>query len=263
MSRTARIDLAYDGSAFHGWQFQPKLRSVQGDLSREISRLFAREVKATGAGRTDTGVHALAQVAHVHCNSLEEIERLQRALGRAVPDDIDIISVREVSPDFEARFSAIWRRYEYRLRFGYDIFTRKLECQIYRALDRDAIDEALHVVRGRHDFSSFCKTSSLKDDNHCDVLDCRFDWREESGIFHIRSNRFLHHMVRILVGTLIEVGEGHRAPAEMTEIMAARDRSAAGKMAPACGLYLAEVGYPEDVLDPQYRLEKPPAEETK
>ena len=253
MSRTVRIDLAYDGSAFHGWQIQPRLRTVQGDLSAMASRLLGREVKPTGAGRTDTGVHALGQVAHLVCESRDEVERLTRALRRTAPDDIEIISVREVSPDFEARFSAVWRRYEYRLLLGRDLFRRNLEWQIHWDLDRDAMAAGAELFSGAHDYSSFCKATSLKENNVCDVSECRFQWRGGSAIFHIRANRFLHHMVRTLVGTLVEVGKGLRPPAEIRDILAARDRSAAGKMAPAHGLYLAEVGYPEALSDPRYR----------
>ena len=266
MSRTVRMDLAYDGTAFHGWQIQPELRTVQGELARLLTRLLGRETVPTGAGRTDTGVHALGQVAHTCGLSADEAERLCRALPGMTPEDMQIRTVREVSPSFDARFSARWRRYEYRLGFRRDIFRRRLEWQVERELDRVAMDAAAARVPGERDFSSFCKTASLRENNRCRVGDCAFEWADDSAIFHIRADRFLHNMVRTLVGTLLEVGRGRRTPADLDDILAARDRRAAGDKAPPCGLYLAEVGYDARLDDPAYTAPGPrpdePTEET-
>jgi len=256
MTRTVRIDLAYDGGGFHGWQVQPGLRTVQGELSRLVSRLLGREIVPTGAGRTDAGVHALGQVAHVSGLDASETERVCRALAAMAPDDVDIREVREVAPVFDARFSAQWRRYEYRLGFRPDIFRRRLEWQVLPDLDREAMDAAAAQVPGERDFSSFCKTASLRENNRCDVRLCRFEWDGDSAIFHIRADRFLHHMVRTLAGTLVEIGRGRRAPEDMGAILSARDRRAAGAMAPPHGLYLAAVGYPPELDDPASNAEK-------
>ena len=253
MSCTVRIDLAYDGAAFHGWQFQPGLRTVQGVLAAEVARLLGREVPTVGAGRTDTGVHALGQVAHVAALRADEAERLVRTLPRMGPDDIRITKVREVSPVFHARFSAIWRRYEYRLSFVDDLFLRGIRWWLPARPDRIAMDAACGHLLGAHDFRSFCKTTSWKDDNVCTVHEARFDWRDDGAVFHIRADRFLHHMVRTAVGTLVEVGQGRRAPDDLIGILAATDRSSAGTMAPPQGLYLAEVGYPDELMDPGHR----------
>ncbi len=254
MTRTVRIDLAYDGAAFHGWQIQPGLRTVQGELARQLSRLLGRDANPTGAGRTDTGVHALGQVAHLSDLNTDEIARIDRALAGMVPVDMAVRGVREVSADFHARFSARWRRYEYRLGFRPDIFRRTLEWQPNRVLDRAAMDAAAALVVGEKDFASFCKTSSIKENNRCCVEYCRFAWADDSATLDMRADRFLHHMVRILVGTLEEVGRGQRAPEEMTAILATRDRRAAGAMAPAHGLYMAEVGYDPAFDDPAYTV---------
>jgi len=266
MTRTVRIDLAYDGSAFHGWQVQPELRTVQGELARLLSRLLGRETMPTGAGRTDTGVHALGQVAHASGLNGNETARLCRVLPGMAPEDIDIRAVREVSPSFDARFSANWRRYAYRLGFRRDIFRRRLEWQVSDELDRAAMDAAAARVPGEHDFSSFCKTASLRENNRCRVVDCAFEWSDDSAIFGIRADRFLHNMVRTLVGTILEVGRGRRAAADLDDILAARDRRAAGDKAPPCGLYLAEVGYDARLDDPAYTSPGPrpddPTEET-
>ncbi|MBU0741706.1 tRNA pseudouridine(38-40) synthase TruA [bacterium] len=252
MSRTVRIDLAYDGTDFHGWQIQPGLRTVQGELSRLLAKLLGRGAVPTGAGRTDAGVHALGQVAHVAGLNTDEAQRVCRALSAMAPGDLDIRAVREVSPSFDARFSARWRHYAYRLGFRRDIFRRRAEWQVNRDLDRAALDAAAAHVPGERDFSSFCKTASLRENNRCDVRLCRFDWADDSAIFQIRADRFLHHMVRTLVGTLVEVGCGQREPADMIAILTARDRRAAGSMAPPHGLYLAAVGYPQQLDDPAY-----------
>jgi len=266
MTRTVRIDLAYDGSAFHGWQVQPELRTVQGELARLLSRLLGRETMPTGAGRTDTGVHALGQVAHASGLNGNETARLCRVLPGMAPEDIDIRAVREVSPSFDARFSANWRRYAYRLGFRRDIFRRRLEWQVSDELDRAAMDAAAARVPGERDFSSFCKTASLRENNRCRVVDCAFEWSDDSAIFGIRADRFLHNMVRTLVGTILEVGRGRRAAADLDDILAARDRRAAGDKAPPCGLYLAEVGYDARLDDPAYTSPGPrpddPTEET-
>jgi len=243
-----RLDIAYHGAGFHGWQIQPEHRTVQGVLRRELTRLIGRPVTPVGAGRTDTGVHARGQVAHLDLATLEEAARLRRALPRAVPEDIEIRAVRRVDPSFNARFSATARSYGYRLLEGRDIFDP--DCwQIYYPIDRPAMDRAAAALLGRHVFSSFCKTASLKDDgNFCNVDVCRFVWSGSGAMFEIRANRFLHHMVRTIMGTLVEIGRGSRPADDMPRILAARDRREAGCMAPARGLFLEEVTYPEHLM---------------
>lgn len=248
-----RIDLAYRGRDFHGWQIQPDLRTVQGELARQCSRLLDRQATPVGAGRTDTGVHASGQVAHLDVANQDEAQRVIGALPRLMPPDIQIHAITPVSPHFNARFSATARRYSYRLFFGRDIF-REHEWQTPLQLDRQAMDTAAADFLGVHDFTSFCRTSSLKDDgNQCAVDLCAFDWQERSAIFHVRANRFLHHMVRIMVGTLVEIGQGSRPVGAIAEILAGRDRSLAGRMAPPEGLFLEEVYYPEKIEEPRWR----------
>ena len=175
-----------------------------------------------------------------------------RALPGMAPDDIEIIAVRLVSPSFNSRFSAQWRRYSYRISRRRDIFRRNRQWFVPRGLDREAMDEAAAHFLGARDCASLCKTRSLRENNVCDVDLCRFDWDGDSGIFQVRSDRFLHHMVRTMVGTLVEVGRGTRSPDDVPDLLAACDRSRAGKMAPPQGLCLEEVGYPERLLDPDY-----------
>lgn len=257
MTVRLRIDLAYVGTEFHGWQVQPGLRTVQGELARGAGRLLGREVLPVGAGRTDTGVHARGQVAHLDVTGAAEAERLVRALAGTMPPDLAVTGVRQVSPDFNARLSATSRRYSYRLLLGRDLF--RPHCwQLDGDLDRTAMDRAAADLVGAHDFTSFCKAASLKDDgNVCRVDVCRFDWPADSAILsavlHVRANRFLHHMVRNLVGTLVEIGRGRRPADDVPAILAACARSRAGGMAPPQGLVLEEVQYPGRLLDPAWR----------
>jgi tRNA pseudouridine38-40 synthase len=258
---TLRIEVAYVGSAFHGWQIQSNLRSVQGDLQRQVSRLLGRETALTGAGRTDAGVNARGQVAHIKVANDDEARRVIGALPKLVPADISLGDICVVSPRFNARFSAIARRYSYHISFNKDIF-RPHEWQMHTPIgDRDAMDAAAGHFIGSHDFSSFCKTSSLKAaGNLCHMELCAFDWQDESVIFHVKANRFLHHMVRIMVGTLVEVGEGTRSADSIPSVLEACERSEAGRMAPPEGLFLEEVYYPEHVLDPLWTGENMPEE---
>ena len=253
------IELSYAGGAFHGWQIQPRGRTVQGELAAACSRLLGRPVVPVGAGRTDRGVHARGQVAHLSVRTPAEVERLQRALGGLVPDDMAVRGVREVSPAFDARRGAESRRYSYALYLGRDLF-RAFCWQVERPLDRVAMGRAAADLLGSHDCSSFCKTRSLKEGGNVCALDlCRFDWLDDSAILHVRADRFLHHMVRNLVGTLVEIGLGLCPDDAIPSILAARDRARAGRMAPATGLFLEEVRYPAHLLDPAWRDPASPA----
>ena len=247
-----RIDVAYVGREYHGWQIQPDAISVQGELRRCLTRLLGRDAIPVAAGRTDAGVHARGQVAHLTVNSAEEVERVARALPGMVPPDIGIQDVRRVSPAFNARHSATARSYSYRIIQVRDIF-RPHAWYVYRPLDREVMDRGAAAFLGSHDFTSFCKAKSLKKDhNLCDVTLCAFDWQDDSAIFHVQANRFLHHMVRNMVGTLAEMGWGEREKDRIPEILAARSRSASGQLAPPQGLVLEAVHYPEQLMDPDF-----------
>jgi tRNA pseudouridine38-40 synthase len=249
-----RIDLAYVGTRFHGWQEQADgLRTVQGELRACLERLLGHGGGLTGAGRTDTGVHARGQVAHLTVHGRYEANRVVRALAAMVPDDIEIGRVREVASDFDARYSATARRYSYHLLLRRDLF-QPHAYYVRRPLARTAMDSGAALLLGRHDFTSFCKQRSLRRNNHCRMEVCRFEWREDSAIFHVRADRFLHNMVRNLVGTLLDVGTGVRPPEAVAEILAARDRSRAGRTAPAHGLFLEEVIYPDGFDAPDHRF---------
>jgi tRNA pseudouridine38-40 synthase len=261
-SRRLRVDLAYVGTRFHGFQLQPGVRTVQGELGAMLERLLRREVPVVGAGRTDAGVHARGQVCSLTVRDDAEAERLIRHLAHVAPADLQVLAVRRVSPKFNARFSAVSRRYSYHLLLRPDIFRARTAVFVRGVLDRGSLDNAAARVVGTFDFTSFCKQSSLKDAGRriCRVDLCGFEWAESSTILHVRADRFLHNMVRILAGTLVEVGLGRRLAADVPAILEARDRRRAGRTLPAHGLFLEEVVYPEALLDPAYDRSGEPAD---
>ncbi|MFT5233585.1 MAG: tRNA pseudouridine38-40 synthase [Candidatus Krumholzibacteriia bacterium] len=247
-----RLDIAYVGTSYHGWQIQTKPVTVQGELRDHLSRLLGRPVVPVAAGRTDSGVHARGQVAHLTVRNSDEAERVARALPRMCDGDIQVLNVRRVSPDFNARFSAQSRRYAYHLGFGRDVFY-PYRWYVYQPVEPALMDQAARDFLGKHDFTSFCKAASLKAaGNFCEVSHCAFEWGANSAILHVKANRFLHHMVRNIAGMLVEIGRGELPVDAVPRALEAKSRRAIGRMAPAKGLFLEEVEYPEQLLDPGY-----------
>ena len=240
-----RIDLSYDGTDFHGWATQPGLRTVQGTLEAALATVLRLPaVSVTCAGRTDTGVHARGQVVHVDLEAYDD--RLMRKLNGLLPDDVRVRSIGPAPEGFDARFSATWRRYAYRVTdAAADPLTRNHVLAWPRPLDAAAMDEAARTLTGLHDFAAFCKAregattirtlQELGWSRDGDVLTC-----------HVRADAFCHHMVRSLVGCLLLVGEGKRPVTWPADVLAAGVRDPAVPVAPAHGLTLEEVGYPAD-----------------
>ncbi len=256
-----RIDLGYDGTAFHGWARQPGLRTVQGELEAALSTaLRAEPPEVTCAGRTDTGVHARGQVAHVDV----EAEALTAAAGRATGDaptvlatrlnglvdaDLRVHRVAAAAPGFDARFSALWRRYAYRVVDDpalVDPLTRGHVLAWKRPLDLEVMNRAAGDLAGEHDFAAFCKrregASTVRR-----VLELHWS-RDAAGVAvaTVRADAFCHHMVRSLVGCLLAVGEGRRGVDWPAAVLAAAVRDPAVPVVPAHGLTLEEVDYPDD-----------------
>lgn len=248
-----RLDIAYDGREFHGWQIQPDTRTVQGELRDKLTRLLGRDAIPVAAGRTDAGVHARGQVAHLTVRDEDEAERVMRALPRMCDRDVAVTGVRPVARSFNARFSATARRYSYHLTQTRDLF-RPHVWYLYQSLDQEAMTRAAGDFVGSHDFTSFCKAKSLKEaGNVCHVSHCAFEWTGDSAIFHVKANRFLHHMVRNMVGLLVEIGRCERPTEDVPLVLGALRRSAGGRMAPAHGLFLEEIDYPEHLMDPAWQ----------
>jgi tRNA pseudouridine38-40 synthase len=244
-----RLDLAYDGAGFHGWARQPGLRTVPGDLETALAPVLrVDEVAVTCAGRTDTGVHARGQVAHVDVDRADP-QRVRRQLDGLLPDDVRVRRVVAVPDGFDARFSAVWRRYAYRIADrpeAQDPLTRGYVLAWKHRLDLDAIDRASKDLLGRHDFAAFCKRREGATTIRT-LLDLAWE-RDADDVLvgTVRADAFCHHMVRSLVGCLVAVGEGRRPPEWAGEVLAAATRDPAVTVVPPHGLTLEEVGYPPD-----------------
>ena len=241
-----KLTIQYDGTRYDGWQRQGNTdNTLQGRLEGVLSRMVGKPVEIQGAGRTDAGVHARGQVASVHLPEGYTPQEVQNYLNRYLPEDVAVVDVVEVGERFHARLSATGKEYRYHIRMGSvpDVFARKYQYRVEEPLDLAAMERASGYLTGKHDFRSFCgnrrfKKSTVREVFHIGVEVCG------SGLTLIyRGDGFLYNMVRILTGTLLEVGLGQRTPESMVDILEARERTAAGKTAPAQGLMLQEVYY--------------------
>jgi tRNA pseudouridine38-40 synthase len=249
--RNVKLVLAYDGSEFSGWQVQPDAATIQGTLASAIGRVTGEKVLPQGSGRTDAGVHALAQVATFTTESPIPTQNLVKALNDTLPPSIRVLEAAEAPLEFHARKSAHAKTYRYRMYRGAicpPSLARYVWHYPYR-LDEDAMGQAAPLVIGEHDFSSFAAVDSERGredetiSNVRQIFASAWELTGEELIYIVRGSGFLHHMVRNLVGTFVLVGKSTLQPADITEILAARNRSAAGATAPAGGLYLVSVDY--------------------
>lgn len=243
--RNVKVVVEYDGTDYFGFQNQPNVPTIQAELERVLSKIVKEPVTVYGSGRTDAGVHASGQVINFRTEGTVPIDRLCIAMNSLLPAAIAALEAREVAPEFHARYSAKSRLYRY------DILNREVRSalqgrfcwQVPRLLDVEAMNVAARCLCGVHDFSSFACADRDDDGSVRDLTGVRIERIGEHVIIELRANAFLRSMVRVIVGTLVEVGLGVR-PADDTErILEARDRRAAGKTAPARGLCLVEVEY--------------------
>ena len=241
--RRFRLGLEYDGTEFYGWQLQPERRTVQGVLEAALEELFGTPIRVHGAGRTDTGVHALGQIAHFDVPSKFTPDVIQRALNHFLPDDVKIFEVLPVSPDFHARFSARWRWYRYRM-FTVD---RAIERHYgwFPGFEFDAgiLHKTTALLIGERDFTAFASADAETDDHRCEVYAARWEQWGDEWHFHIVANRFLHHMVRSLVGTILDTARGRFTVGKFEEILSSEQQNFSVYTAPARGLCLMKVGY--------------------
>jgi tRNA pseudouridine38-40 synthase len=244
--RTLKLTLSYDGTRLVGWQRQAEGESVQGVLEDALARFEGGPVTVHGAGRTDAGVHALGQVASVEVAFTHDVATLARALNAQLPEDVRVLSVEEAAEGFHARFSARSKAYRYCIRNGAVAtpFERAYVWHVPQPLDVDAMRQAASRLLGRHDFSTFRSIGTEVPDavrtlHTSDVVG-------DAGsllTYEVSGDGFLRHMVRAIVGTLVEVGRGWRAPSQMDALLQARDRARAGATAPPHGLFLVRVDY--------------------
>ena len=243
--RNIRLDICYDGTRYNGWQRQTAHdHTIQGKLETALSRILGEAIEISASGRTDTGVHARGQVANFHTESTMDCSELLEFLRRYLPEDIGIYSCREVSPRFHSRLNALEKTYQYRLwnSAAPCVFDRRYVAVMEEQLDVDAMHRAAQLFLGTHDFSAFCANKKMKKSTVRTIMSFDLERVGEEIRFTVTGNGFLHNMVRILVGTLIEVGRGDRAVESIPALFGGK-REQAGFLAPGKGLCLMEVRY--------------------
>ena len=239
------FEVSYFGENYSGWQRQPNAPSVQQELEDAISTILRKKTSIVGSGRTDTGVHAIQQFFHLDLKT--DASDLKYKLNSFLPDDIAILGHREIKRDAHARFSATSRSYEYRINLAKDPFTVGRSYFLKKEVDIDLMNEASTILVGEHDFKSFSKVKTDVKNYICDLKAAHWHEEKDHLFFYVTANRFLRGMVRALVGTLLLVGEGKIDLNEFAGIVGKKNRKAAGQNVPACGLYLTNISYPEDI----------------
>jgi tRNA pseudouridine38-40 synthase len=240
------IEIAYNGTAYHGWQIQKNAVSVQELVNKVLSTLCRQDIETLGCGRTDTGVHASQLFAHVDIP--EEIDVFNQAFlqrsNSMLPNDIALKRFIKVNPDAHARFDATLRSYEYHIHFSKNPFLHNLSWQLRERPNIDLMNQAAEILMEYRDFSCFSKSNTKTLTNNCLINRAEWVQTEDGIVFHISADRFLRNMVRAIVGTLLRVGKQEMKVEEIRNVIDSKDRSNAGESVPACGLYLTEVIYP-------------------
>ena len=238
-----RAKVSYDGTGFNGWQIQPEGRTVQKVIQDALFNLCQKEIQITAAGRTDTGVHALGQVFHFDCD--KQFRDIRMAINSQLPDDVRIIECEEADPQFHSRYDARWKYYSYMLNMGeYNPLQRNYVYQLGEKLDVEAMRKASELFIGEHDFTSFNATKKSEVENQVRTI-YQLDITERNDVvsFDFVGDGFLRHMIRMLTGTLVEVGRGRITEEDVRKMLEACDKNAVHFNAPACGLYLVQICY--------------------
>lgn len=240
-----KLCIAYDGTDFSGFQRQPQQRTIQGELENALTLLTGEEVEIYGSGRTDAGVHARGQICHFETSSPIPAEKFAYILRNMLPRDIVAVSSEEVPPDFHARKSAFWKTYRYQIdaRRVPDVFSRRYRTHLPYPVDFRLMRQAASDLLGTHDFTSFCSAKTEVNERVRTLYRCEVIPEEQGYAIEVTGSGFLYNMVRILVGTLVEVGRKRLDSAAIPAILAACDRRQAGPTMPPEGLILMEVGY--------------------
>lgn len=242
MSKRVQLTVAYDGTRYHGWQFQPGKPTIEGELNKHLSDLLREEIQVIGASRTDAGVHALCNVAVFDTENRMPAEKISYALNQRLPEDISIQCSKEVDPEFHPRHCDSRKTYEYRITRGeFPVPTKRLYSYFtYHQLDVERMKEAAAYLVGEHDFKSFCSVKAVVETTVRTVYNVDVTEQGEDIVIRVRGNGFLYNMVRIIAGTLMEVGKGAIDPGKVKDILQGCDRTLAGPTAPAHGLMLVK-----------------------
>lgn len=243
------FEIAYLGTNYHGWQIQNNANTVQAEVNKALSMLCSVDINVTGSGRTDTGVHCEQQYFHADFNKEQEVSDLLYKLNSFLPFDISINSIRAVGSKAHTRFDALERKYEYRIVTTKSPFLKGQSYFYNKPLDLPTMNAAASLlVGGEQDFECFSKVKTEVNNFNCTISTAEWQTENNSITFHISANRFLRGMVRAIVGTLLDVGLGKLSVQEFDEIIKSKDRTQAGRSAPAEGLFLTEVNYPEGIF---------------
>lgn len=240
------IELSYDGTPFHGWQIQKNAKSIQQTLNEALSTVTRQEIYTVGCGRTDTGVHARRFFAHFDCEELlENLPELTFKINCILPPEVAIHQIFQVHLDLHSRFSATYRTYEYLITTSKSPFQVNRSYEFRSELDVEQMNQGARMLFEYEDFTSFSKLHSDAETNLCKLMKAHWHTTKTGLRFEIQANRFLRNMVRAIVGTMIDLGEGKIGLNDFQKIIELKDRSAAGYSVPAHGLYLIDIGYPE------------------
>jgi tRNA pseudouridine38-40 synthase len=245
------LTVQYDGADFHGWQVQPDQRTVQGVLQETLGRLADRPCAVIGSGRTDTGVHATGQVASVDMPASWDPETLLRSLDATLPDDIRVTAAKLARPDFHPRYDALARTYEYRIGSSYEAsspFHRRWCWPLTDPLDPTLLRTAASTLPGRHSFRAFAKSGQPERGEECMVHAAAWSEWSHGARFTITADRYLHHMVRYLVGTMVDIARGRRPLSDVRRLLGNDQELTTSPPAPPEGLFLSHVEYPDSVL---------------
>ncbi|MTI41612.1 tRNA pseudouridine(38-40) synthase TruA [Fulvivirga lutimaris] len=243
------FEIAYKGTNYHGWQRQKNAMTVQQMVEEAFSKIMRTEISILGSGRTDTGVHCEQQFFHIETESeIPDADRLLFKINNYLPEDIAIKNAALVSDNAHARFSAFSRSYEYRMTLVKDPFNAPLRYFFNRPLDIKTMNEAAALLIGKQDFECFSRVKTEVNNFFCDITEAKWVLEGDNLTFYISANRFLRGMVRAIVGTLLKVGLGKITVNQFQEIIDSKDRKNAGAAAPAQGLFLTKVVYPQDIF---------------
>ncbi len=244
------IFLRYKGTNYHGWQIQPNSITIQEVVDQKLSILLRQKIETTGAGRTDTGVHATQFAAHFDCKDdiLTTKEDFIYKMNCLLPIDISVYNIRKVNPGAHARFDAISRTYEYRIAQEKNPFLTEYAYVFANSLDIDLMNKAASSLKHFNDFTSFSKLHTDVKTNNCNIVEAKWSRNDNLLIFTITADRFLRNMVRAIVGTLIDIGKGKLSLENFEKIIESKSRNEAGMSAPAHGLYLTKIIYPVTIF---------------
>ncbi|MCG2430874.1 tRNA pseudouridine(38-40) synthase TruA [Aequorivita xiaoshiensis] len=244
------IEIAYNGKNYFGWQRQPKQMSVQQVIEESLSTLLREDIKITGAGRTDAGVHAKQLFAHFDFEAINDTKALVFRINSFLPKDISVVNIFQVKDNAHARFDAVAREYEYVISLRKDPFSQDFAYQLNKIPDVDLMNKTSELLFNHIDFQCFSRSKTDVKTYNCVVSKARWELIDNKLTFTISADRFLRNMVRAIVGTLLDVGFGKTSAKDFQAILNSKNRSKAGASAPAHGLYLTKVKYPEEIFLP-------------